>query len=264
MSHIVTQRFIKCVNKLKENKTVRSDRQFALSVDYLPQSYSEIVRGRREVTLELLYTSIEKYKINPLYIYTGNGPLFMTEQTSSDLRVLTVVTNTKESERIVWVPVMAQMNYAAEINNPSFIQTLATFSLPEQRFKGSTFRAFEMNGDSMNPTIKEGEKVIGGFVEPTAWSTAIQENFVYIVVLRSQIVIRRARLVQLDGITGLELFCDNAFYPVKQVMFSEISELWFVQATIAPFGISAPPSKENEELRRMLEELQEVLKTIKS
>ncbi|MFT5385521.1 MAG: hypothetical protein ACI81W_002929, partial [Saprospiraceae bacterium] len=67
---IVTQRFIKCHNHLKEEGTVRSSRQFALSLDYLPQSLSEILKGRRDVTIELLRKAVEKYKINPVYIYT--------------------------------------------------------------------------------------------------------------------------------------------------------------------------------------------------
>ena len=54
MNSIVTERFIKCHDKLLANNQVRSSRQFAISLDYLPQSLSEIVKGRRDVTIELL------------------------------------------------------------------------------------------------------------------------------------------------------------------------------------------------------------------
>jgi len=77
---IVTQRFIKCHNKLREIGTIRSSRQFALQLEYLPQSLSEILKGRRDVTIELLRKAVESYKINPVYVYTGEGPMFMSEE----------------------------------------------------------------------------------------------------------------------------------------------------------------------------------------
>ncbi len=92
MNSVITQRFIKCHNTLKEEKRIRSSRQFAISLDYLPQSLSEILKGRRDVTVELLRRSIETYKINPVYVMTGEGPLFMTEDDRQSFRVLTIVT----------------------------------------------------------------------------------------------------------------------------------------------------------------------------
>ena len=72
MNNVVTQRFIKCHDKLREEKRIKSSRQFALSLEYLPQSLSEILKGRRDVTIELLRKSVERYQINPVYIYTGD------------------------------------------------------------------------------------------------------------------------------------------------------------------------------------------------
>ena len=68
MNSVITQRFIKCHNHLREENRVRSSRQFALSLEYLPQSLSEILKGRRDVTIELLRKAVEKYKINPVYV----------------------------------------------------------------------------------------------------------------------------------------------------------------------------------------------------
>ena len=76
MNSIVTQRFIKCHNQLREDKRVKSSRQFAISLDYLPQSLSEILKGRRDVTIEVLRKAIHKYKLNPTYLFTGEGPLY--------------------------------------------------------------------------------------------------------------------------------------------------------------------------------------------
>ena len=153
MNSIVTQRFVKCIKQLKKTGVVRSMRQFALSVDYLPQSLSEILKERRDVTIELLRKSVELYKINPIYIYTGKGPLFMSEEDHKNLRVLTIVTNSQNDERIVHVPVPAQAGYASEISNPIFIQDLPSFTLPDYKYKVGTHRSFDVSGDSMEPDL---------------------------------------------------------------------------------------------------------------
>ena len=98
-----------------------------MSLEYLPQSLSEILKGRRDVTIELLRKAVDKYKINPVYIYTGEGPMFMSEEDHKSFRVLTIVTNTQEDEKIVHVPVPAQAGYCGEMTDPTFIQDLPTF-----------------------------------------------------------------------------------------------------------------------------------------
>ena len=129
-TNIITQRFIKCHNKLRENKTIKSSRQFAVDIDYLPQSLSEILKNRRDVTIEVLRKAIETFKINPVYLFTGEGAMFLTEENHKNLHILTVMTNLADEERIVHVPVPAQTSYASELSNPKFIQNLPSFTLP--------------------------------------------------------------------------------------------------------------------------------------
>ena len=146
MNSVVTQRFLECLKNLKKDNQVRSSRQFALSLDYLPQSLSEIAQGRRDVTIELIRKAVVLYKLNPVYLYTGEGPLFMTEENHQSFRVLTIVTNGQDDERIVHVPVPAQAGYAGEMSNPTFIQELPTFSLPDYKYKVGTHRSFDVSG----------------------------------------------------------------------------------------------------------------------
>ena len=190
---VVTQRFINCHNKLREERRVRSSRQFAMSLDYLPQSLSEILKGRRDVTIELLRKSVEVYKINPVYIYTGEGPMFMSEEDHKSFRVLTIVTDSHDDERIVHVPVPAQAGYAGEMTDPTFIQDLPTFTLPDYKYKVGTHRAFDVAGDSMEPTLFEGDKVICSYLEPTLWENSLKDNYVYVIVTRGDVVVKRVQ-----------------------------------------------------------------------
>lgn len=234
MSSIVTQRFIKCHDKLREEGRVRSSRQFALSLEYLPQSLSEILKGRRDVTIELLRKSVDVYKINPVYIYTGEGPMFMSEEDHKSFRVLTIVTDAHDDERIVHVPVPAQAGYAGEVSDPTFIQDLPSFSLPDYKYKVGTHRSFDVSGDSMEPTLFEGDKVVCSFLEPTLWETSIKDNYVFVVVTRGDVVVKRV-FNKLKEEKILMLHSDNDFYEPYSVNIGDIREIWYVRAKISPF-----------------------------
>lgn len=234
MNNVVSQRFIKCHNKLREEKRVRSSRQFALSLDYLPQSLSEILKGRRDVTIELFRKAVEVYKINPVYIMTGNGPMFMTEEDQQNLRVLTTITSPSDEELIVHVPLPAQAVYASELGDPSFVQDLPTYSLPDYKYRVGTHRSFDVPGDSMEPTLFEGDKVVCSFLDPTLWESGLKDNFAYIIVTRSDVVVKRV-LNHLKESKEIELLSDNTFYEPYRIPMSDLREIWYVRARITPF-----------------------------
>lgn len=251
-ANIVTKRFIKCHDKLREENRVKSSRQFALSLDYLPQSLSEILKGRRDVTIELLRKAIEFYHINPVYIYTGEGPMFMTEEGNTSLRVLTIVTNAQKDEQIVHVPIPAQAGYAAETSDPAYIQGLPTFTLPDYKYKIGTHRSFDVSGDSMEPTLFEGDKVICSFLEPTLYEKAIKDNYVYVIVTRGDVIVRRISNKLKDS-NQLLLISDNNFYEPSTVNLGDIREIWYVRAKISPF-LPSPQNINNllhDEMRQL-------------
>ena len=256
MNSIVTQRFVKCIEQLRAENRVRSSRQFAMSLDYLPQSLSEIHKGRRDVTIELLRKAIEVYKMNPVYIYTGEGPMFMTEESQKDFRVLTIVTNSSDDERIVHVPVPAQAGYASEMGDPTFIQELPSFTLPDYKYKSGTHRSFDVAGDSMEPTLFEGDKVVCSFIEPTLWVNSLKDNYVYVIVTRGDIVVKRV-FNHLKANKQLELHSDNGHYDPYTINLGEIREIWYVRAKISPFL----PSPQNLQIS-LHEDVRQLQKTV--
>lgn len=257
MNSIVTQRFIKCHDKLRNENRVRSSRQFALSLDYLPQSLSEILKGRRDVTIELLRKAVEKYKINPVYVYTGEGPMFMSEEDHQSFRLLTIVTDGEDDERIVHVPVPAQAGYAGELSNPAFIQDLPTYTLPDYKYKVGTHRSFDVAGDSMEPTLFEGDKVVCSFLEPALWESSLKDNYVYVVVTRADVLVKRV-VNRIGEENKIELISDNNFYEPYSVGINKVREIWYVRARVSPF-LPSPQNVQNI----LIEEIKELRKTIR-
>jgi plasmid maintenance system antidote protein VapI len=56
---------------LRERNEIKSIRQFALNVDYHPQNLNDIIKGNRDVTVDLIRNAAETYRFNPQYIFTG-------------------------------------------------------------------------------------------------------------------------------------------------------------------------------------------------
>lgn len=256
MNSVVTQRFINCHNKLKKEQRIRSSRQFALSLDYLPQSLSEILKSRRDVTIELLRKAIDTYKLNPVYLFTGEGPMFMKEEDHKNFRVLTIVTDAQNDERIVHVPMPAQAGYASESTDPTFIQDLPTYTLPDYKYKVGTHRSFDVSGDSMEPTLFEGDKVVCSYLEPSLWESSVKDNYVYVVVTKGDVLVKRIEN-QMKQNKSLLLISDNAYYEPFHMKISDIKEIWYVRAKISPFLPS--PSNIKSMLRGEIDDLRKTI-----
>jgi phage repressor protein C with HTH and peptisase S24 domain/uncharacterized protein (DUF736 family) len=263
-TNLVTRQFIHCYDTLLEMEVVRSARQFAQSVDYLPQGMSEILLGRRNVPVRVLRKAVEVYQLNPVFLHTGEGTMFMEEEPQvKGLRILTVVTDSDGDERIVHVPVPAQAGYAGEYANPEFVENLPTYTLPDNRYKSGTYRSFDIAGDSMEPTLYEGDKVICDLVEPDRWTSDIRTGHVYVFVTEEGVLVKRAKNT-LAPERVLVLLSDNDFYHPQTVSARSLREVWRVRAKISPF-LPAPvkPEEELEQLRRKLSEQQRVIEDLR-
>jgi phage repressor protein C with HTH and peptisase S24 domain len=73
------------------------------------------------------------------------------------------VVDKEENERITFVPIKAAAGYLTRYQDVEYIQQLPSFNLPN--LKDGTYRAFEVEGDSMKPTIHAGDIVICRYVE---------------------------------------------------------------------------------------------------
>jgi len=179
----------------------------------------------------------------------------MSEEDHKSFRVLTIVSNGQDDERIVHVPIPAQAGYAGDMASPTFIQDLPSYTLPDYKYKVGTHRSFDVSGDSMEPTLFEGDKVICSFLEPTLWETALKDNYVYVIVTRGDIVVKRI-YNHLKEEKFLEVHSDNNYYEPYKIPIGDIREIWYVRAKISPFL----PSPLN--IQNMLRDEVRELKTI--
>jgi phage repressor protein C with HTH and peptisase S24 domain len=232
MCSVVTVRFVECLEKLKERSEIRSARQFALAVDYHPQNLNDIIRGKRDVTIELIKKSTEIFRFNPQYIFSGIGSLFIDEegpvQQAASARVY------DSAEKILYVPVAAHAGYSEQFGDPVFMEELVTFSLPDYRFQHGQHRCFDIAGDSMEPSLFAGDKVVCSLVEPQNAYSAVRNNLVYVVVLEGSVVVKRVQNKVRENGTFL-LISDNSYYKPYEVDVQDVREIWHVEVKISPY-----------------------------
>jgi hypothetical protein len=247
---MVTDRFIFCHDELKRLRKVRSSRQFALSLDYLPQSLSEILKGRRDVTLELLRKGVEKYEMNPIFLLTGKGSHF--SQPEEWLTSKNAVDAPVNSDVIYFVPQILGKKYASERRNSQFLASLECLKLPVAHLKGHNLRAFEVQSNSGYPAFLPGDVLIAEKLDPALGVKSISNGKFYVVVTKNNILIHKIDLNSLSK-GYVNLYLDNKEEKITSIKLSEILEFWEVR-----LKVTRNIENENMTLNALLSEIKDI------
>jgi hypothetical protein len=254
MSNDITKRFIECFRELKELNAIKSDRQFCLNLSYSPQSWLKILKGERDITLDLLKKATEVYEFNPDFLISGQGERLRNSGTSDEFQ-----THDVENKTIVHIPITAKAGYGDQLNNPVFASELKFYSLPMDYYRHGSFRSFEVEGDSMEPVLNSGEIVVCTKLDDQAlWQNNIKTGYVYVVITQNDIVVKRVINLLKDEKT-LQLVSDNTSYPDIIVQQDDIHEIWLVKMKISSFAHSRVNLRQE-----MIENYSELKKTIKN
>ena len=156
---------------------------------------------------------------------------------------------------IHFVPVKAAAGYLASYADSEFIDELNTFTLP--MLSGGNYRAFEIIGDSMQPTpsgsIIVGEKIDG--------PNDIKNNMAYIVVSRNEGIVYKRVEKNNRSRNKLILISDNPQYQSYQVNAEDVVELWQAQMVISK--VSQQQRWDVSSLASMVNNLQSQVSTLK-
>lgn len=138
------------------------------------------------------------------------------------LRVLPITVDSEGRENIDFVQQKAAAGYLNGYADPEYIEDLPKFQLP--MLGSGTFRAFEINGDSMLP-LSSGTVIIGEYIQD--WRHDVKEGETYIVVSKNDGVVYKRLFSRISGDGGsLLLRSDNPAYPDYSVDVEEVREIW--------------------------------------
>ncbi len=227
MTNPITINFQNCVRHLKESGQCSSYKKVAEKLSMHPQCLSDILHNKREVTLKILNDAISLFNCNPLYLHHGTGNMFNGEDESHS--------ETKEAfGEITYISVAAQAGYVDQFHDSILEESLPTFSIPDRIYSQGIYRCFDIEGDSMEPTLFEGDKVVCRIIDPSLWFNNIRPNFVYVFATDSGLIIKRVSKVDKETQT-ITLSSDNDYFKDFELHVSKLKEVSTLITTINQF-----------------------------
>lgn len=132
----------------------------------------------------------------------------------------------QQRDNIEFLPVTAIAGYSSGYSDPAYIKELSRFQLPKLR--QGTYRAFEVQGDSMLP-IPSGSVVVGRYVE--SWKD-LQNGKRYVLALQEEGIVFKRVVNEVAQNNKLILTSDNPEYQPFTVNLENVLEAWEMTASI--------------------------------
>lgn len=139
---------------------------------------------------------------------------------NKNMKVLAITVDKDEEENIELVATRAEAGYLENFQDPEFVRDLPKIHLPNIP-KGSTYRAFEIQGDSMLP-MESGSVVICNYIEQL---DNVKNNKTYIIASKNEGLVYK-RVILNKKNQQLTLMSDNEIYPPYTIHYEDIAEVW--------------------------------------
>lgn len=151
--------------------------------------------------------------------------------------VLAITVDQHNKENVELVMQKASAGYMSGYQDPEYVKDLPKISLPVLP-KNRTYRAFEIQGDSMLPVLP-GSLIFGEYVED---SHSIKNGKLYVLVTRQDGIVFKRVFNFADQQGKFLLVSDNRSYEPYSVEAADVLEIWAAKA----FFSSQFPETQNE------------------
>ena len=210
--------------KLREARLLigKSQSDVARESGLSQRDISQLETNKKEFvpTSYIQYLNNKGVDVNTLYLESENVKLIV----KLNVKVFEKKDRLKGSLRqpnILLVPVKARAGYLAGYGDPVYIEKLENYRIPG--CDNGNYRMFEIEGDSMHPTMAPGDYVIGQSIMDYA---GVKPGHIYIIVSRQEGIIIK-RVLNVDKTSGkLTLQSDNVQYKHIELNCANITEIW--------------------------------------
>lgn len=204
--------------RFKQVRTELGLTQAALAEELGIKSVADVERGRVRLHGHAVARLLERYHINPAWLYGHSKQKRIATGPETQPRVVTL--EGSGNENIVAVSAKAAAGYPENLSDQEWYDALPAFHLPLPRFRSGSFRLFQVEGDSMVPALEPDEWVIAQAVSNIE---DVDRDAVCVVVTATSVLIKRMQ-PQRDG--GLRLLSENATYPPIDIDPDDVQEVW--------------------------------------
>jgi len=232
--HIVNQRFKAVFEELERRRMIKGKSDIAKRLGTYNHVINSILKGQRNVTVDQLGKLFNTYEIDANYLFGLSEDLFLpTAQALEDLPTRSLQDRQFSGrQNITMVPSRAMAGYAMEYQVKEFLEGFQKFTIPNME---GELIAFEISGDSMMPTITNGDIVV---CEPLERGEPLRDNQVYVIVTDVVVAKRVQQIKESDLVTQLVLISDNgAVYKPYEVDLEEIRQILKVKCRLTSYAI---------------------------
>lgn len=217
---IEAQRF----KKIREEQGM-TQAEFAQVLD-AGSTTADIERGKKKITGKIVTELLRQFHINPLWLY---GKSFNKSlETTSNTAPKVITMDSSDRENMIMVPIKASAGYASNVQDTDWYSELPAFSIPLPQYKEGSYRAFQVQGDSMLPVLQPAEWVMAKAVENMRLAN---DNRIHVIVTVDSVLVKKLRKSESAG--EVYLISLNRDYPVIEQSIAEIKELWEVNSKLS-------------------------------
>lgn len=233
--NIVNQQFKKVYEELEKTNRIKGKSDIAKNLDTYNHVINSILKGDRNITVDQISKLCNLYGINSNFLFGLGDEMYLMSHPANEH--LSSVQSKEMSivgrNNIRLVPNLARAGDALGQESKEKLEDFPRFSVPGM---SGDLWAFKIDGDSMLPTITNGDIVVCERLEP---KEPIRDNQVYVVV-SDVVVAKRVQQVK-DGnrISSLRLISDNSdVYKPYEMDLEEIRYLLRVKCRLTNHAIA--------------------------
>lgn len=189
------------------------------------QKISNIENGKHEVSLDMLTAFFETYPdVNREYILIGKGNPVVDAQTKNESNVVKVSPYLQDAlVKVQYVPIDAMASFVESLYDTAYEIDSYGVMPEEGEVLDSSYMVFQVRGDSMEPTIPDGAKILVRRIDEGLWDSV---SGVVVIVYGKTLSVKRVlkNSLFLDNI--LTLKADNPKHGQLDIERREIMGMW--------------------------------------
>lgn len=199
-----------------------SQQQIAYTLGLKQGSYSDVERGKASISASLMKRLMECYRVNPTFLLTGSGPLFLQAELSP------LHPGAPQLPNVPLVGHELVPAYMLHRQDPTWYLALPYLHLPDLEPEVQHY-AFQVRQEAMAPTLYPGDYVVG---RPCAIQD-VQDNRVYIIFVRDGAWAIRRVLNRYERDGTLILKSDNSGHATYPIPADAVDHLLAVERKIS-------------------------------
>tara|TARA_R110002050_G_scaffold191458_4_gene326229 strand:+ start:2010 stop:2828 length:819 start_codon:yes stop_codon:yes gene_type:complete len=246
------ERIIKLRKQLKLSQKV-----FADKIEITQGALSQLESGKSTLSLQTISNICQIFDIDCNWLVLGIGrefkPLAAVAK-SEEIDNLISPTKAKKLFTANLVPLIKEEAHAGYINqchNEDYVEALDVYRIPG--FENGHYRMFEIEGDSMIPSIYPREIVVTESISD--WSQ-IENGTLCIIIADEGIVAKRIYSYKEEP-SVLMLKSDNPDYKTYSIAFDKVKEIWEIKAKITSV-LNADDHPTIERFKTMESDIQDI------